>query len=180
VHAELRTLADEWARRMAAAHDVFHSPLDTRVVGARWVRLGENVAVDISIVAAERALEASPGHLANLLSPSFDYVGIGVVHGDDGGVYLVQEFMQSAAAPQSPAPPAPRPAVRTAPIPAPARRAGRSTPSSSPRRAPPTPRLLPPPPPPAPPEPPQPSARLVDVFDRLRGLDARLTGPPRG
>src|SRR5438132_654962 len=45
VHPELQALAGDWARRMAAAQAIFHSPLNTRVdVG--WVRLGEHVAVD--------------------------------------------------------------------------------------------------------------------------------------
>jgi hypothetical protein len=182
VHAELGALADEWAQRMATANDIFHSPLDTRV-RARWVRLGENVAVDLSIVAAERALEASPGHLANLLSPSYDYVGIGVAHGNDGGIYVVQEFMQAAAsrAGQSPRPKPPA-AVAQMPIPAPARLPARPRPPASPPRLPrpPTPRPPDVPPPPvAPPEPRRPSVQLADVFLRLRGLDAGVSRPPR-
>jgi hypothetical protein len=181
VHAELRALADEWARRMAAAHDIFHSSLDTRV-GADWVRLGENVAVDLSVEAAEHALEASPEHLANLVSPSYDYIGIGVVRGTDGGVYVVQEFMRLASGPpQLPSPPKPAPPGPRLPIAAPVRRAARPSPrpSSSAPPAPPTARPVPPPPPPAPPPAPRlPSVRLSDVFDRLRGFDAVLT-PPR-
>jgi hypothetical protein len=174
VHAELGALADEWARRMAAAHAIFHSPLEGRV-HARWLRLGENVAVDLSVAAAERALEASPGHLANLVVPTYDYVGIGVAHGDDGGVYVVQEFMQGLpGAPEPSSRSKPAPAGATKPIPAPTRRAQRS--NVPPARPPPT----PPPPPPAPPEPPRPTDRLVDVFARLRGLDAGVTRPPRG
>jgi hypothetical protein len=181
VHAELRALADEWARRMAAAHDILHSPLDTRV-RADWVRLGENVAVDLSVEAAEHALEASPEHLANLVSPSYDYIGIGVVRGTDGGVYVVQEFMRLASGPpRPPSPPKPPPPARRKPTAAPVRRAVRPSPppSSSTGPAPPTARAVPPPPPPpAPPAPRLPSVRLSEMFDRLRGFDAVLT-PPR-
>ena len=175
VHGELRALADDWARRMAAAQDIFHSSLDTRV-GAGWIRLGENVAVDLSVVAAHRALEASPAHLANLVKPTYDYVGIGVAHGADGGVYIVQDFGSRAAGAAPPPPPRPRPAAPSTPSPAPARRAPRPRPPPSPV-APPTP-SPPLPPPPAPP-PPEPSVRLVDVFDRLRALDTGVTRPVR-
>jgi hypothetical protein len=164
VHAELRARADEWARRMAAARAIFHSPLDQRV-HADWVRLGENVAVDVSVEAAERALEASPDHLTNLVSPAYDYVGIGVAHGADGGVYVVQEFMQLASGPpRQPVPAQPPPTVSKLRAPAPAR------PRPSPRRPP-----LPSPRPLAALAPPQPSSRLTDVFGRLREFDAAVT-----
>ena len=136
VDPELRALAEDWAQRMAAATNIFHSPLDTRV-GADWVHLGENVAVDLSVEAAERALEASPEHLANLVRPSYDYIGIGVAHGSDGGVYVVQEFMQLAAGPpRLPSPPKPPPVVPKQPIASPVRRRP-TQPTSSPARRPP-------------------------------------------
>ena len=175
VHPELQALADDWARRMAAAHNIFHSPLNARVdVG--WVRLGENVAVDLSVVAAERTLEASPEHLANLVSPFYDYIGIGVAHGADGGTYVVQEFMQLAA-------PLPSgPVVRRAEPRQPTAASGRRSPPrplASPPPPTPSPRNDPPPPPLAPRETPGPSVRLTDVFVRLRGLDFDVTPPPR-
>jgi hypothetical protein len=166
---------------MAAAQDIFHSSLDTRV-GPGWIRLGENVAVDLSVVAAERALETSPAHLANLVKPSYDYVGIGVAHGADGGVYVVQDFgSRAAGAVAPPSPPKPRPAAPRTPAPAPVRRAAPPGPSPPSAPYPSTPsRPLPPLPPPPPPEPPQPSVRLVDVFVRLRALDAGVTQPLLG
>jgi hypothetical protein len=175
VDPELRALAEDWAQRMAAARNIFHSPLDTRVRAA-WVHLGENVAVDVSVVAAERTLEVSPEHLANLVSPAYDYIGIGVAHGADGGVYVVQDFMQLATSPPRQSSPNPPPAVAARPI-APSRRSGTPKPSPPP---PPSPGPAPSPPLPAPPEPPQPSVRLAAVFDRLRGLDAYVvTRQPR-
>jgi hypothetical protein len=166
VHPELRALANDWAQRMAAAKQIFHSPLDARV-GPGWLQVGENVAVDLSVVAAERTLEASPEHLANLISPSYDYVGIGVAHGADGGIYVAQEFMQLAASS-----PKPRPAAKAKPIVA-ARRA------QTPRTPPSTPPSLHDPSPPvwATTKARHPSIRLTDVFDRLRGLDADVPRP---
>jgi hypothetical protein len=131
--------------------------LDTRV-SAGWQQLGENVAVDASVVSAEIALEASPPHLENLVNPAFDSIGIGVAHGADGGVYVAQEFMQLGAAATAPAP-----ARRRAPPPVP-ERAHASAPPRPVRTA--------VPPPPLPPAPPQPSPSLADVFGRLRDLDA--------
>ena len=174
VHAELRTLADEWALRMAAARDIFHSPLDQRV-RADWVRLGENVAVDVSVAAAERALEASPDHLANLVNPVYDYVGIGVAHGTDGGVYVVQEFMQLASGPpRQPAQAQPLPAAPKKAVAAPVRRG----PIPPPPRLVPSARRLPPPPrPPAVPQPRLPSARLTDI--RRASYERRRSGSRR-
>src|SRR5207244_3565296 len=161
VHAELGALADEWALRMAAERDIFHSPLDRRV-RADWVRLGENVAVDVSVAAAERALEASSDHLANLLDPVYDYVGIGVAHGTDGGVYVVQEFMQLASGPpRQPAQAQPLPAAPKRAIAAPVRR------GPSPPRPPLLPSAGPLPPPPRR-QPRLPSARLTDIFGPIR------------
>jgi hypothetical protein len=157
VHGELQAAATDWAQHMAAEQHISHSPLNTRV-SAGWQHLGENVAVDITIAAAELALEASPPHLENLVNPAFDYIGIGVAHGADGGIYVVQDFMQLGAAPP------PAPVVRRLPRPVRHR-----APPAAPRRVRP---VVPPPSPPPPPPPPQPSARLADVFGRLRGLDA--------
>ncbi|MEX2013264.1 MAG: CvpA family protein [Candidatus Levyibacteriota bacterium] len=53
---------------------------------------GENLALAPNVVTAMRGLMESPGHKANILSPNFGRVGIGVI---DGGVYgqmFCQEF----------------------------------------------------------------------------------------
>ena len=170
VHPELRALANDWARRMAAAKQIFHSPLDARVAPG-WLQVGENVAVDVSVVAAERTLEASPEHLANLINPSYDYVGIGVAHGADGGIYVAQDFMQLAASS-----PKPRPAPKAKPKPKPIVAARRA---QTPMTPPSTPPSLHDPSPPvrAPTTARHPSTRLTDVFDRLRGLDADVPRP---
>ena len=179
VDPELRALAEDWAQRMAAATNIFHSPLDTRV-GADWVHLGENVAVDVSVVAAEQTLEASPEHLANLLLPSYDYIGIGVAHGTDGGVYVVQDFMQLAGPPSKAIVGAEPPAGGSGEAgrgarPSLGRARGGLAPASIPRvLSGSSPTLS------APTQPRQPSVRLTIVFDQLRGLDADVTPPRRG
>ena len=63
-------------------------------LSADWRKLGENVGVaPISqIDELFEAFVASPTHLANLIDPSFDLIGIGIVHAD-GDLWMTQRFM---------------------------------------------------------------------------------------
>ncbi len=61
--------------------------------GVSYVNAGENLAMDSSVDAAERALMDSKGHRANILSAKYSEVGIGVRYGPAGEVYVVQEFV---------------------------------------------------------------------------------------
>ena len=80
--------AKAWSAKMAADGRLSHSRLsDGLPVG--WRYLGENVAMNTSIEGAMRALEASPGHRANILNPRFTRVGVGVVQA--GRYYWVTE-----------------------------------------------------------------------------------------
>jgi hypothetical protein len=161
IHAELNSLANDWAARMRDARGYFHSPIGQRVT-ANWITLGENVGAEGSVEAAERAFEASPSHLATIVDPRYDWVGIGVAYGADGTVYVVQDFMQLASDP--------------APVAAP------SPPAATPRRAPSPPRPVPAPRPPRPalpplPPPPEPSVHLRAVWSHLAALDAQVEPP---
>jgi len=53
---------------------------------------GENVAHAETLALAHRALYASPSHRANLLSSSFDRIGVGVVRDADGSVWVTEEL----------------------------------------------------------------------------------------
>ena len=65
--------------------------------GIKWRRIGENVALNQSALAAHVSLLESPAHRANIVDPHFTHVGIGVSFGDDGHghrlVYLVENYM---------------------------------------------------------------------------------------
>ena len=61
--------------------------------GVNYRSAGENLAMNVSVDAAERALINSPGHRANILGADYSEVGIGVRRGIDGAVYIVQEFV---------------------------------------------------------------------------------------
>ncbi len=69
------------------------SPFD-RMRAARipFEAAGENLAEAPTLSMAHRGLMNSPGHRANILSPAFGRVGIGVIDGGDLGLMISQEF----------------------------------------------------------------------------------------
>ncbi|MFN0091240.1 MAG: CAP domain-containing protein [Acidimicrobiales bacterium] len=89
----LTTKARNWAGYMASVGDISHSDLRDGAP-AGWTMLGENVGVGTSIEQIHHALMNSPGHRANIMSGQFNQVGIGVVHGGDGRLYVTQVFMR--------------------------------------------------------------------------------------
>lgn len=96
---ELRDLATDYAKDMFGRGYFSHfnpqgeSPfdrMDHRKI--EFTVAGENLALAPNVFLAHQGLMNSPGHRANILSPDFKKVGIGVV---DGGIYgemFVQEF----------------------------------------------------------------------------------------
>ena len=56
--------------------------------------VGENVTFAVSCHAANRALVASTGHLANMLDPRFHRVGIGVFSAGSLGMAVTQDFAE--------------------------------------------------------------------------------------
>ena len=94
----LDAIALAHARRMQAARSVAHDVGDgdpLQRVGAAGLRVrecGENVAHATSVPLAHRALYASPSHRSNLLSTSFDRVGVGIVRDPDGSVWVTEEL----------------------------------------------------------------------------------------
>ena len=90
--AELNAKARAQADRMASRGRIYHSSNLASGVSPGWRVIGENVAVAGSIEQAQSALEASPGHLANMVNSQFTEVGIGVTV-SKGRVYVVQVFV---------------------------------------------------------------------------------------
>jgi uncharacterized protein YkwD len=97
---QLTELAREYARTMLLNGFFSHislvdgtSPGDRATNhGINYQVLGENLAFAPDVYLAHQGLMNSPGHRANILSPDYNHVGIGVI---DGGVYgrmFVQEF----------------------------------------------------------------------------------------
>ncbi|MCL4338364.1 CvpA family protein [Patescibacteria group bacterium] len=95
----LRDLARAYAKDMFARGYFSHynpegqSPFDRmQKAGISFLSAGENLALAPNVDLAFQGLMNSPGHRANILSPEFHKVGVGVM---DGGIYgemFVQEF----------------------------------------------------------------------------------------
>jgi uncharacterized protein YkwD len=71
--------------------------------GIPWQASGENIAIYDTVQAAEAAFMKEPrfehNHRANILDTTYTDVGIGVVQGPDGSLYITQDFV--AVPPQS-------------------------------------------------------------------------------
>ena len=71
--------------------------------GIPWQASGENIAIYDTVQAAEAAFMKEPrfehNHRANILDASYTDVGIGVVQGPGGSLYITQDFV--AVPPQS-------------------------------------------------------------------------------
>lgn len=112
VDAELSAVAQRWATTLAAQGVLSHNAsLPSQVTG--WKTLGENVGVGGTVDAIHDGFVASPTHLENLVDPAFTRIGFGIVR-PDARIFVVEVFMQPAAAAVA-APP-----TTTAPRPVPA------------------------------------------------------------
>lgn len=61
--------------------------------GVKYRYAGENLAGAPTVDIAHRALMNSPGHRANILSPNFTHVGIGIARGGPYGYMYTQMFV---------------------------------------------------------------------------------------
>jgi hypothetical protein len=161
VDGRLVSIARAWSAQMAAAGSISHNPSLASQAPGGWRKLGENVGQGGNVDALQQAFINSSGHYHNLVDPAFNTVGIGVVYGARGLIFVTVDFMQAPGGAAA-APPAPR-APSTPRAPAPRSRRSAPAPLASPAPA--------PPPPPPPPPPPEPSARLSMVMEGLRALD---------
>jgi len=66
--------------------------------GIRWLYMGENIAMAQDVARAQAMMMNEPrfqqNHRANILSPNYTTVGVGIVNGPDGMMYITQEFAQ--------------------------------------------------------------------------------------
>lgn len=64
--------------------------------GINWQAVGENIAIYNNITSAEAAFMNEPrfskNHRANILSANYTDIGIGIVQGRDGSLYITQDF----------------------------------------------------------------------------------------
>jgi uncharacterized protein YkwD len=97
LHPRLSQVAREYSGRMAASGRVDHElegSMEERIREALpdTCRFGENISKNTSVDYALSDLMTSKGHRANLLDPRFSLIGIGIVRGDGGYLYITQEF----------------------------------------------------------------------------------------
>ncbi len=60
-----------------------------------WRAAAENIAQNPSVTGAHESFMNSPGHRNNIMNPSFDKVGVGILDGGPYGKTFVQLFIQS-------------------------------------------------------------------------------------
>jgi len=67
--------------------------------GVPWQAAGENIAIYDTVSGAEAAFMNEPrfqhNHRANILNNSYTDVGIGIVQGPDGSLYITQDFVET-------------------------------------------------------------------------------------
>jgi hypothetical protein len=103
VDAGLTDKARGWAQTMADKNMIWHSDLSDANT-ADWQRLGENVGRGGSVAGLDFAFVNSPHHYENLVDPTFGSIGLGVVRGADGVIFVAEEFMQLRTSAVAPAP----------------------------------------------------------------------------
>jgi len=91
-------LARSWATRMLSVNGISHNPSLAAQGPAGWQRLGENVGMGYEVQGLHEAFVASPLHYKNMIDPAFDSVGVGVVHADDGEIFVTVNFMTTGSA----------------------------------------------------------------------------------
>jgi uncharacterized protein YkwD len=85
-------------QRFFAHVDPDGTTLSTRLneAGILWQIAGENIAIYGTVQGAQAAFMHEPhfqqNHRANILNANFTDVGIGIVKGADGSLYITQEF----------------------------------------------------------------------------------------
>jgi len=110
--AQLTSIARSWSAKMAGDGTISHNPSLPNQVTANWTQLGENVGMGGAVQAIQTAFINSPHHYENLANGAYNFVGIGVVHGAGGTIFVTVDFMAAsagaAAAPAAPRATAPR------------------------------------------------------------------------
>jgi len=87
-----------WSDYMRAVNGLSHDPNLAKTVGSlvpNWTRIGENVGVGYSVKSIHDAFFNSSGHRANMLG-DYNQVGIGVVVGGDGRIWVTVRFAKGS------------------------------------------------------------------------------------
>lgn len=100
LNSQLTALGQRYAQDMINRNFFSHynpegqSPFDRmKQAGISYGYAGENLAINSNVDAAEKSFMNSPGHRANILSPNYTEVGVGVRYDAAGSAYVVQQFI---------------------------------------------------------------------------------------
>lgn len=100
IDSKLQKMAQVKAEDMVAKSYFDHtsptygSPFDMmKKFGISYTSAGENIAGNSTVNKAHTALMNSPGHKANILKSSFNYIGIGVTTSPKYGKMFAQDFI---------------------------------------------------------------------------------------
>jgi len=93
IQSDAQAKAQAWAERLARENRLYHSNLSDGI-RTRWCSLGENVGYGSSVAAIEDSYMASPGHRANILSTTWNGVGVGYAR-NGNRIFTVQFFIKT-------------------------------------------------------------------------------------
>lgn len=93
VQADAQSKAQAWATKLARENRIYHSTLSSGI-RVRWCKLGENVGYGSSVAGIQNAYMASSGHRANILSTSWNGVGVGYAR-NGNRIFTVQVFIRT-------------------------------------------------------------------------------------
>jgi len=95
---DLTYIARRHSRRMAADGTIYHNNNLGNEIPGRWYAAGENVGMGPDCQSIHDAFMASPGHRDNIVDRDYNQVGVGVAIGDDGTVYITEDFADRRSA----------------------------------------------------------------------------------
>jgi hypothetical protein len=90
--SDLAAIAERHSRDMAARHGIYHNSSLPSQVSGDWRKLGENVGRGTSVRQVHNAFMDSSSHRVHILDSAYNQVGMGVVHGSDGYLYITEVF----------------------------------------------------------------------------------------
>jgi len=94
-NATITMKAAGWAQHMASTRRLVHSNL-AEGNNLQWRALAENIGSfpqSWSVAQMNNAFMNSAGHRANMLNPSYNYIGVGMVTDSTGQTWVAEEFM---------------------------------------------------------------------------------------
>lgn len=89
---ELQVLANRQANRMADRGSLSHTAGLGDQLSWGWWGWAENVGYGPSVGWVHGGFMNSGPHSANILEPSYNYLGVGVAYGGDGRMYIAEVF----------------------------------------------------------------------------------------